>query len=147
MSLAADKLMSIKTLLVFCLGCLLMIGAGNVSAELVSVQLDGAQELIHLDLENGALYIGDDCSPFLYFAQAPASRSKGKSAKEFTVLQSKSRKAGKSAALPARLPASIIVDGDDVEIVTHTVKGETRAKGKAARPQSLTGRSTRGCKG
>ena len=134
-----------KTVAGLLLGLMSTLLSPTVSAELISVQLDGARETLHLDLEKGVLYIGSDCSPFLYFSRAPGVRSKADRVKEFKVSQNKSRSANKTVTAP-RLPSRIIIDGDDVEIVTHSVKGVSRAKGKSGSTQAIMSRASRSCK-
>ena len=116
---------------------LLICFSSTVKADLLSVQLEGAKEQIHLDLVQGALYVGNDCSPLLYFRENPKIRTKTVQGKEYTVLNKSTRKAFKSGVAP-RLPQSIIVNGDQVEIVSVSNFGTNRAKGKA-----LTGLMTK----
>lgn len=104
--------------------------SGVVGAELLSVQLEGARERIHLDLEQGALYVGNDCAPLLYFSEAPQQRSKLTQGRKYTVLKKSTRTSFKSGVAP-RLPDSIIVNGDQIEIVSVSNFGTNRTKGKA----------------
>lgn len=104
----------------------------NAFAEVLSVQLDGAKERIHLDLDQGAFYVGNDCSPLFYFEKKSDRKTRYKSAggTEYRVLHNTARSAFKVGMTP-RLPEAIIVDGDQVEIVSVSGSGTSRARGKA----------------
>ncbi len=103
----------------------------SVSAEWLTVEMEGAREAIHLDTTNGALYVGSDCAPFFYFSEVPQRRSKmfKQSGKIYSVQKSRSRSSKKSA-LPSRLPSAIIVDGNSVKVLSETLAGQALAKGK-----------------
>lgn len=118
--------------------------ANSANAELMTVLLDGAKERIHLDLEKGEMYIGNDCSPLLYFEKKSQRKSKSDTVSEFQVIQSKTRSASKTAIAP-RIPNRIVISGNQVEIISLNSRGKSHAKGHALIGQAAKRMSSRKC--
>lgn len=103
----------------------------TVSAEWLTVEMEGAKEKIYLDTDKGALYVGSDCSPLFYFTEASQQRSKSLKlvGKYYKIESLRSRSLNKSA-LPSRLPTGIIVNGNSVQVLSESMQGRARALGK-----------------
>lgn len=116
---------------VFLLFLLILLCPLGVSADWLTVDMEGGRENIHIDTDKGALYVGMDCTPLLYFSEAPQRRSKSLKSTEkyYNVEQRRSRRVNKSA-LPSRIPTAIIIDGSSVQVVSESLHGRARAQGK-----------------
>ncbi len=114
-------------------------------AERISIQLEGAQVPLHLDIEKGELYIGSDCSPFLFFKEVEARRSGVRQGRQFSVIRKQSRSMKRNSIAP-RLPSAIVLKGDEVEVISNSIKGHSRAKGKVVPARSISSKSAATCK-
>lgn len=125
---------------------LLSLGANPVFAEKwVSVAMDGAKSLMYLDLVEGAVYIGLDCSPVLYFKQEPVARNKAeRRISRFSVQKNRAR--GKQSALPDRSPTTIVIEDQAVKVIARTGFGTTHARGRVVPNTSAKRSSLLHCK-
>ena len=135
-----------KTLIYMMFGLVLLGGElAMADAESnISVRFEGAQETIHLDMANGALYIGDDCEPLLYFVSSASTRSQQVTRREYRVVKGNGRRSSRGGIAP-RLPDRIIVSDDNVEILSQSLQGISRATGRKLKHSSVSVRQAR-CK-
>ena len=120
--------------------------ASEVQAEKMLLELEGARIPLLFDTAKGTIYAGDSCEPLL-FVREMANKEKSASTKRtFKVDVAKVRAASKGAVAASRLPSTFELDGDDVQVITESLSGVSRAYGKVAPRGLLSTRMQSLCK-